>query len=59
MTTTFIFLKPPMHQNQHFISATDNTTSIIEITTIIRDSGNKNESVSPSPKASDNIPCCL
>lgn len=39
--------------------AIDKVTITIEIMTIISDSGNKNESVSPSPKASERTPCCL
>lgn len=58
ITTTFT-LFPPMHQSQHFMSAIDNVMTIMDITTITSDSGNKNESVSPNPKASDMMPCFL
>ena len=58
ITTTFIVL-PPMQQNQHFIRAIDRVTIIIEMITITSDSGNRNESVSPSPKASEIMPCFL
>ncbi len=50
---------PPNIKNQHFMRAIDNVTITIDIITIISDSGNKNESVSPSPKASESMPCCL
>ena len=52
-------VKPPIYQNQHFIKAIDKTTRIIDMIIIIRDSGNRNESVSPSPKARAKMPCCL
>ena len=48
-----------MQQNQHFIRAIDSVTTIIEMMTITSDSGNRNESVSPSPKASEIMPCFL
>lgn len=58
ITTTFM-VSPPIHQNQHFISAIESVMTIIDITTITSDSGNKNESVSPNPKASEIMPCFL
>ena len=58
ITTTFTVL-PRMQQNQHFIRAIDRVTTIIEIMTITSDSGNRNERVSPSPKASEIMPCFL
>ncbi|MDO4200241.1 MAG: hypothetical protein Q4D57_05785 [Clostridia bacterium] len=41
------------------MSAIESVITIMDIITITKDSGNKNESVSPNPKASDMMPCFL